>query len=561
MAKEKLGIGGKKTVAEFGASLPQSEIDKVENNIAAASSSPDLASFWRKRFNESKASRQDIEADMVTGWLMETGQQWAQWDSSARQVRELQVAGNEPETLVVDNLSGMLVEKVASIVTSGAPDVAPVALSGSPLDRAATEEAKAMFAAEDVRQNRRNQRFNHVRWALVTGEGWILPRWNATALVPVAEMQGGQIASRKSAPLGAMSEEAVSGLEIFLDPLAPSVNESDYVIHATVKSVAWVRSLIGKETMLRKGINPDAKAGGALSPAFLDHTEQLVAARSTAANEANAYSVLDCWALPKPGSMFPEGLRCVIVAGHVAYCGYWPYEKKDAYPFIPLAWKQILGSCRGRGLMAELAPLQVAYNRCLTDVINYMENAVPTILLPEGGDVTPGAYSIEHTKSLRVIVANLLGSGGVPPQWQNAPAVPGDIYRLKDWIWGDMQHRAGIHDPSLGTVSGDASGVSISLLQQSDQTQHAPFLAAIEEAARHVREWEVALYSQFAAPWVPRIVGLDEKGNPAGDKFQAVALRALTGGGQVGIHLAPGSAIATTPAAKEQKAQGWHDKG
>jgi hypothetical protein len=545
--------GKKEAVQPSGYLGPQysdDEVARIEARLAQWENQDDLTKYVKKCFQAAKTHREELDRDAVTGFLFEAGRQWSAFDDKTREVYSIISTDNEAEKYVTDNLIGMLVQKFCAIVTSGRPDLTPVAMADSELHKAAAREAAAIFAAEDVRQGRREQQLEWCRWAATVGTGWILPRWDSGAEVEVAELgEGGAVTGRKMARLGAPCEDVVPGLEVFTDPAARRVWDASYMIHATTRAAGWVRSVVGKEKMTELDMKPDARSAGVLSPLYLSYSQENP---SVGSDGGAVYGVIDFWA--KPGDMFPDGLRAVLIGGVLVHAGPWPYAKRDAYPFIPLRWRRVLGSPYGRSMAAELAPLQMAYNRTITDVLNYLENAVPTVLTENGNELRPGEFGVKQNKKFRVV--SFTGeSGARAPQWMDAPSVPGDVYRLREWALADMQDLAGIHDVSLGKSGANQSGVAINLLQESDRTQHAPFLAELEEGMRDLREWEVSLYSQFATPYVPRLIGLDETGNALEDgKYGALALRAITGGGSVSVHLVPGSSIGTTPEAKKQEA-------
>jgi hypothetical protein len=516
----------------------------------------DLASFVKTAFEASRLSRNEAERDMILGHRFADGQQWSGWNSKTREIYSLLENEEEKDLFVTDNLIGMLTGKVAAILNSSDPDVQTAPSTDSPLNLAAANEARAIMAELNRKFSRRKQMIALTRWALEAGFVALKLSWDPTKEMEVAKLgPDGEVVGKESQPLGFVNEELVPGWELYLPPLVSVASEARSVVHATVKDASFVRSLGPQWNHLQ----PGAFARGCFSPVWLNFSavHQGLAVSPVG---ADAYSVLDYWHLPGPG--LPEGARILVVAGEVVHAGPWPYRKRDCLPFAFLSWKESLGTPYGKSLAAELASLQVCYNRALTDVVNTGSNATPTLLVGTGSELTPGAYAVKPSKKFREIRYNAADAGH-RPLWDNGPGMPPTAEALRRWVWEDMQHIAGIHDPTLGVASGDLSGAALAILRAGDQSQHAPFLAALEDVHRLVREWEIALVAEFALPYVPYVVGLDDSGSPsaAARRQGALALSALTGGGSVAIHLVPASGVSETPEGKRQRAEQKYKDG
>lgn len=552
-------LRGKKAKAvPLGPQYTSEELAEFLDQLGKLGPRPsDVATYVKQRFEACRMSRTEAERDMILGHRFADGQQWSGWNSKTREIYSLLENEDEEDLVTTDNLIGLLTGKVAAILNSSDPDVQTAPSTDSPLNLAAAQEARAIMSELNRKMSRREQMILLTRWALDAGLVALKLSWNPHKPMEVAKLgPDGAIVGRESVPLGFVDEEIVPGWEVYLPPNCRIARDADWLIHATVKDHGFVRGL-GPEF---DKLEPDTIARGALSPVWLNFSA-INQGLSIAAKGADAFSVLDYWHKPGPG--LPKGAHVLIVAGEVVHAGPWPFAKTDTLPFAFLSWKEALGQPYGKSLAAELAPLQVSYNRALSDMVNAGSNYMPTLLSPTGAELMPGLYAVKNkNRKYREIVYNGVDAGH-RPTWQDGPGVPPVAESLRAWVWEDMQHIAGIHDPTLGVSSGDLSGAALSILRAGDQSQHAPFLAALEGVHRFVREWEIALVAQFALPYVPYVIGLDESGSPApvARKQGALALSALTGGGSVSIHLVPATGVSETPEGKRLRAEQKYKDG
>jgi hypothetical protein len=269
--------------------------------------------------------------------------------------------------------------------------------------------------------------------------------------------------------------------------------------------------------------------------------------RSSAQARSNSATVYECW--EKPSSRYPKG-RLIRVAGRVLLTDMdnldWPYEKNDSFPFVPLGFQEKFGSVWSLNAVHDLIPLQRNINNIMSRIIDRVNTDKPTILIPNGAEISIDAYQSKRN------FQKIYFEPGLPPTYQAPPPVNTEWFTSINMLQGMMEDITGVHEVSNGAVPpGVTAGNAIELLQQSDQTQLSEFVGNIESACRMRAEWELALVSQFYKE--PRLVGISQENTFGQAGGNARMFENLTRGGRVRVSVTPGSATPKTPAARIQQ--------
>ena len=515
-----------------------------------------LVAYVLQCFKEAAQARRGVERDWVLALAMLDGRQWLAWDDAHHRAVNL-MDEDERDRYVTDNLIAPLLLKWTALVTMTRPDAGPAPDTDSPQDRQAAGEARAILAHLDRRHCRQTQTVERVQWTGSCGVSWLKTWWDKNAEADVPQFgPDGQVAGKFCAPVGEVDEEVIPPFEVYLDPGAKRWRDVRWLVHACTKPLSWFQARFGDRGFL---VEPDAQDAG---NGWVD--SYLLAAPENAGNNRQAKAqhavCYEFWERPTP--KYPHG-RFVIVAGkRVLFSGPWPCTKRhdpnNPFPFVRLVHAEAFGHPYGKGLVPQLAPLQVAYNRLLTKALTRVEDDKATLLVPKGSEIGVDAYEETGRNHHKVYYEE----GAGPASWQQMPPVGADLWRLRDVFWTDMQHIAGIHEVQMGgTPSGVTAGISIELLQQGDRTQMAVMLQGIEQSAVHIGDWEISLYGQYAAGNLPRLMGLDNTGNPEMARSAATSFRALSGGGSCSMIVMPGSATPKTPAGQKQEVLEYYRLG
>ena len=545
-----------------------------------------LSMYIREQFGKAARARQPLERDWVLAIAMREGRQWLGWDDATNRCISL-IDNEEQDRYITDPLIEPLILKWAAIVTMTKPDASCVPYSESDADRMAANEGRVILGHCDRRNNLQAQNIESALWMATTGAGWKKLRWNpdAYADIPIYGPDG-MVVSKVSAPVGDVEEEVLDPFQIYLDPSARRFEHVRWMIHATLRPLSWFQETYGEAgyrvqpnktgAFMTSGNGVGSPESGGYVDPYSAGFGAASAGRggslsSPSGIDAKEALCLEYWEIPSP--RFPKGRYAVLGGEEVMHSGDWPYERgklssagpSSRFPFLRAVYQEGFGHPYGRGMVPLVAPLQVAYNRLLSRMVERFEQDKLTVAIEQGSGLEPDAFSgddgagIEEGRNVREIRYR---RGSREPSWMMPPPLSEIGWRLRDTFWTDMQHIIGIHDVDMGSPPpGVTAGIAMELLQQADRTQMALPLGQLEAMAQGRGEWLLSLYSQFASANLPRMMGLDDSGNPNKAKMQAQTFKALTGQGSCTVYVAPGSATPKTPGAETQQILDFLDRG
>lgn len=513
-----------------------------------------LVDLVEQRWRDAANHRRPVEREWVLSVAQFEGRQWLGWDDATHRAVNL-MDEDEVDRYVTTALIAPLIKKTVAMVTQTRPDATTAPSSDSDRDRAAASEGRVITGHLSRLYGGDQQTQDVCLWAAICGLGYVKHYWDpkAEADIPIFGPDG-SIVGKRSAPIGEECEEVYSPFQLYIDPVAKRWDRAGWLIDCSVHELSWFQERYGKRGQMVEPDQRDAFDGyvtGYMTNAYGGASQ--LSDWFTGKSNRKAAVCLEMWEKPSP--RYPKG-RYVVVAGkRLLYSGDWPLEMKD-FPYSRLVCQEAPSHPYGMGIVKDLASLQIALNRAVSRIVERVEQDKLTVLLPKGIEVGADAYEsdIDDGRNVRKIYYDPT-SGGAPPTYQQAPGVTGDTWRLIDLLWLYMQHVAGIHDVNMGgTPTGITAGISIELLQQGDRSQNSSFTTNIEQYAVRRDETRISLYAQYAAPFLPRMMGLDDSGNPQTAQMRAQAFRALTGGGSCKVIVTPGSATPKSPAGEQQKA-------
>ncbi len=535
-----------------------------------------VVDFVLAQFKRSAERRYLLERDWALSIAYYEGRQWLMFDDNTSKIVNL-LSDEDPTRFQTINLLRMLTDKVASLATTTEPDANCVPLTAAPIDQQAAKVGRAIGGYCDRKFDRTRQTFDAVQWALATGVGFRKIVWDgkAEALIPkgLKSVPGpdGQptlgLDGAEVAPVGDIDEAAVATFEMFLDPAAYRWEDVRWLCHAKNRSITYFQ-----EKYPERGfdVSPESIEGGGAGRGWADSylnggagylgaaapsPTQMTQGRSSVGQPLTAVCY-EYWELPTP--RFPEG-RLIVVAGRkLLHYGAWPYADRDRFPFTPTYYRRASDSPYGLSLVKDLVPLQMEYNRIHSRSLEQMEKVFDYAVIEAGSDVDVQNFLEGNKRTIRPIPVKK--GTQIVPTINRAPGISQENFLLMQEVRERMQDIAGVHDVSKGTTpSGVTAGISIELLQQSDQSQLKPFVTEIENAAVDIKEAELSLFREFAS--VPRLMGLDESGNPEEALTSVQTFDALTKGGQTRVIVVPGSAMPRTPAGKKQEVLEYYNLG
>ncbi|MGO8672253.1 MAG: hypothetical protein ACLQVD_12910 [Capsulimonadaceae bacterium] len=507
----------------------------------------ELVNLVMARFEDSSKARRIHEREWLLCTAFERGNQWVEWRDATNRLESL-VDPNDPyRSYVTSNQVRSLTTKLKARATMSKPDASVKPLTPLPQDVGAAAEGRDILAHYDQLFDRQHQTQNWVDCCLATSTTFLKLVWdpNKEALTSFVDPESGRVVVQ-SAPIGDIEEIIVPPFEMYADPKARSWDEVGWVIHAKVRSLAAIQEKYGERGYRVRG----EVAGSSSSSGYWEGRMDSITGdsyRTTTAERANTATVYEMW--ERPSARYPRG-RLIRVAGRVLLTDpsdlVWPYEKRDAFPFVPLGYQEKFGTLWALNAVHDLVPLQQNLNNILSRLMDRINTDKPTILVPTGAEIGVDAYQSKRN------FQKIFYEPGMPPTYQAPPPVNGEWFNALSLLKGLMEDLSGVHEVSNGAVPpGITAGNAIELLQQSDTTQMSEFVGNLESAARQRAEWELALVAQFYQE--PRLVGISEEGSPQAALMNARSFENLTSGGQCRVVVTPGSATPKTPAARIQQ--------
>ena len=520
-----------------------------------------IVDFVKTQFDTAYRSRSEMEIEWAMASAFFEARQWFRINTNSRNLVNLQNP-NEPNRYITVNKIRPLIDGVIGKLTQCSPDATAVALSDAEHDRAAADEANYLIHHYNRKFNRETQLKERVRWACVTGTSYLKIFWDTKReqVVPQFDISGQQIIGHEQMAVGDVVEQILPCFDVYIDPSAKRDDDVRWMIHAMIKPLSWFVDSYGD---IGKRVQPDAVMGH--NSGYID--SYLEGANGSGRGwvppstaRINNYDtrklcavVYEYW--EKPSALYPKGRYIVSSNGVLLYGGIWPYDKRDAFPFIPLRWQPRSGTPYGYSLGFDLCALQSTYNRIYSRLLEQFESQKDYIMIERLSNVGADAYdnqsdTIEDKN--RIYRKVYFNRGSHPPVIQRAPGIGGDLFPLLQMVEKDMMDIAGLHDVSQGMAQAGTPAESVRLLQKADNTQHSYIRADIEISNARIKEWEVALVNQFAI--VPFVGNIQGNGLPS-DKIEQGVMRfdAIRNGGQFRIVYVPGSSLDEGPDARLQK--------
>lgn len=520
----------------------------------------ELVALVKERTDAALLQRRQAERDWVLNIAMYFGGrgQWLKWDDTHHHADTMMTDGDMAKCRYVNhNLIRPLTQKIIGLTTMTKPDAQVAPASDAKIDRDAAGEARSITAHLGRLHKRPIQMLSASWWSTVCGIVYHKSYWDAAATADIAyfDQASGQM-GKKSAPVGEVCSSVVSPFEILIDNRTSDYEKARWLIHFRDLTPSEVEEMYGDRA---KNLEPDSVGASGYIDRYMPETRGQYNSSDT--SKRNAVRVYECW--EKKTKRFPNGRLIVTTGTHRLYAGVNPLEGTDAkgFPVARLVYEESPNHVYGSSLLTDLRDIQIDTNRLLTKATTSIEDAKNTLLRNKLGGEGADAYhddEITEKRNFREVHYNT----GFEPKWQEQPTVSADIWRLVDLSWLHMQHIAGIHDVNMGgTTGGLTAGISIELVQQGDRTQLGLYTQRIEQFAVDRDTLDIALYGKYAGSNLPRLMGVDDTGNPEAAQSRAMAFRALCGGGSVRVIVSPGSATPKSPSARQQEVIAFKEAG
>ncbi len=524
-----------------------------------------------KRFRSAQSVRRIHEPGWFDSWQMFRGEHWYSWDATLGAYTDLRYGtafgedGEEEARRVYStrNYMKFLVKRVQARALQCKPIVSTAPMTDGQRDRMAADEGRAVLSHCDRRFDRDAQLHEATEWVLVSGPILLKIWFDPTESADMPEFdEMGQIVGSTKAPVGEICEEIVPCFEWYADPKAKRWEDANYVIHARVVPLDYVQRKYSENGTKRGwAVNADAATdeGGIETRMALAVGDSL----RYATQEKDSVLLVEMW--EKPSGRYPRG-RILVVANKVLLRDDpWPdfLAALRRFPFVPLAYNASVGTVYGQNLAKDLIDAQRSLNSYVSRLEERRNEASLAILAARGSRIGIDAY--EGNRLKQVIYYSVMSEEGgaplPPPEWQASPPFPPEFFQALQQEISMMQDMAGVRDGASDMPAGVTAAQAINLLQQADATQTAAFISNLIVYTKATAELEIA----FAAAYYdePRLIEIDDvsEPDPAAAKMKLQTFKALNAGGSCRVELVPGSGIAETNVAKQERLERWYAQG
>lgn len=275
---------------------------------------------------------------------------------------------------------------------------------------------------------------------------------------------GVQVRSKRVAQ-GDVRVEVRSPFQMFLDPLADSFSEVEWLIEESVKSVDSVQERYGKLVPADATANPglvEARMGAV----FLPGTGSYKGVR-----------VREYWC--KPCSQHPHGRRAVWSQDQLLREDENPF---DSLPYVMLSGIPVPGRMWPTSTAEQLRGPQTELNKVKSQIAeNRNRVGNPTILASKQAVQDPDKFVQSTTMPGGTYFFDDLGSPNTIPTYLAAPPLPQYVIDEIARIEESIQEISGQHEVSSATVPpGVTAASAINLLLEADDTRMGPAITDYE---------------------------------------------------------------------------------
>lgn len=429
--------------------------------------------------------------------------------------------------LVVNHIRKTVRKEIARL-TSQKPNAFVVPASSEDADEFAAKAGEKIWDSLWRKVNFDKKLREAVFWQTVCGNGFIKSYWDPTKLDKDSKKEVDPLDPEADNNIyGDISIQTITPFHIFVpDLLATEIEDQPYVIHAQIRTKAWVEQNFGFETTDTKLESVD---------------EQLLNVMGVNRNDSkkNQTIVLEIWVKPNYLPDLPNG-GVFLIANNRIVQGFdsWPYEH-DQYPISKLD-SVVTGKFYTSSIVEDMIPIQQELNRSRSQLIESKNRMSKPQLVAEEGALDPKRVTTEPGQVI------LYKIGFQPPQplpLQNLPSyVTEEINRL----YSDLADLSGQHEVSNGsTPPGVTAATAISFLQEQDESLIANHYDSIEELVQKVASQSLTYAKMF---WdeerTVKIVGID-------GAFDVQTFRGADLRGNTDIRVESGSSLPTSRAAKQ----------
>lgn len=420
-----------------------------------------IVSWVKNKVEESKSngSRVAFESQVVTNTAYLLGFDSVYFDSRNRALRSYGSTSGWPQrSRPHSNLILPTIQNRLARLCKNPPryDVRPN--SNSQEDKDAARLTLKVIQSTLEREKANEKRINAYMWKQQAGHVFMKVYWDARKgkEIPELDEEGNTVGVEYE---GDIALDTVSPLEMFVDPLAKTMDDASWVIQAKVRKLSYFRDYYGERGRLVK-----AEGAWLLSTQNLLKINQMNSrSGGTGGNdEAMKNAAIELAYYERPSKKHPNG-RMIVVAGGVllAYkdlpCGEIPFVKFDDV--------KVGGKFYSESIITHMRPLQDQYNRNMRRKAEFLNKGLALKFLADKGH---GMHQEALNDTTEVIEKN----PDTKVEALTPPQLPNYVYTDSDTLKQDLNQVSGISEPSQGQMpSASIPAVGMQLLVEQDETR------------------------------------------------------------------------------------------
>ena len=280
---------------------------------------------------------------------------------------------------------------------------------------------------------------------------------------------------------GEIQLEACSPFQMFVDPLADTFDDAEWVIQESVKSREHVRRRYDVD------LTPDTPANPGL-------VEVKMGSFIPGSSPYKGIKLREYWA--KPSSKFPTGRRVVWAQGKILDEDDAPF---DPCPYVMFSSIPIPGRLWPTSIVEQLRGPQTELNKVKSQMAeNRNRLGNPTLLASKQAVQDPEKFADSTSTPGGIYYYDDVGSPNAVPKYLEAPPLPEYVVDEIQRIEESIQEISGQHEVTSAQVPpGVTAASAINLLQEADDTRLGPGVFDYELQLSKLGEKALALVGNF----------------------------------------------------------------
>ena len=505
-----------------------------------------LVNFVKGRVDEVRQSGNRVahEAIWMTNIAYLLGYDSIRYDSTSRSFRPIAQGARylRANRVHVNSILPTLQNRLARLTKSKPKyDVRPN--SNDNEDKQAARLALQVLNQIWDQQNINRKRLDLMMWVQQCGHAYLKVCWDDQLGKPMIDPDQEELMGYE----GDVRIDVCSPFELFVDPIAKTLDEAQWVVQAKVRKLDYFKSRFGE-----RGEAVKEEGAWLLSAQYEQRIQSINAQTPTSGNPQNMMknSAIEMVLYERRSRKHPNG-RMITVAGGILL------EDKPLpigeIPFVKFDDIIIGGKFYSESVVTHLRPLADYKNKNLTMRAAWLTRTLTSKVLAAKGHGM--AQESLNDQSGEVLEYNPVPNAA-PPTPLQMPTIPQYAYNEDEKVTLEMLDISGINQPSRGQMpSATIPAVGMQLLVEQDETRIGVMTEAHEESYARLGKFILEYVQNYYE--TPRLLKVAGKG-------RAYDVREFIGAdlkNNTDVFVIPGSTVPSSKAMKRQELMNAYNSG